>query len=319
MSIQNFIVQLFMRVTVKRKIHKPEMMTPERVRLDVARMNRFKRQPAMVKVEPVALGDLPAYWFSTPTAQPDKVYYYLHGGGYVFGSPDTTHFDLCWRLAHNAGCRVFAIDYRKAPENPYPAALDDAIAGYEHLLAQGIQPESITIGGDSAGGGLTLATLLRLKDEGKPLPSCATLLSPWTDLSATGQTLISNLKTDMMIPGDLIAETALHYAGTNDVRTPYISPLFGDHRGLPPIYIQVSSSEVLLDDSRRLEQKLIEAGVPVVLDEWRGMMHVWQILGSMLPEARAAILDLTKFARGHMRGVPKITHIEQPRQIEAAE
>jgi len=323
MSIQAWIVRLFMRATIKRKIHKIEEMVPDRIRANVAKMSARNagKWPSMVKVEPVSVGNISAYWISTPNADPDKVYYYLHGGGYVFGSPDTTHLDLLWRLAYASRARVFAIDYRKAPENPYPAALDDAITGYEYLLSQGVAPESIAIGGDSAGGGLSLATLLRLKDEGKPLPACATLLSPWTDLAATGNSLITNLKTDMMIPGDLIGESAKHYIGTNDVRLPYISPLYGDHRGLPPIYIQVSAAEVLLDDSLRLEKKLIEAGVPVVVDEWRGMAHVWQALGSILPEARAAIGDLGKFVRGHMRGQPRLIEAPQakPARIEAAE
>lgn len=323
MSLQAMLVRLFMRLTVKRKIHKAEELAPAKVRATIEKMSARTRGkwPDMVKVEPVAVNGVKAYWISTPNSEADKVYYYLHGGGYVFGSPDTTHLDLLWRLAHASKARVFAIDYRKAPENPYPAALDDAVAGYEFLLAAGILPQSIAIGGDSAGGGLTMATLLRLKDEGKDLPSCATLLSPWTDLAATGTTLVSNLKTDMMIPGDMIGEVAKFYSGELDVYTPYISPLYGDHRGLPPIYIQVSSSEVLLDDSLRLEKKLNEAGVPVVVDEWRGMAHVWQAIGAILPEARIAIGDLGKFVRGHMRGQPRLIEAPsvKPAAIEAAE
>ena len=224
MSLQAMLVRLFMRLTVKRKIHKAEELAPAKVRATIEKMSARTRGkwPDMVKVEPVAVNGVKAYWISTPNSEADKVYYYLHGGGYVFGSPDTTHLDLLWRLAHASKARVFAIDYRKAPENPYPAALDDAVAGYEFLLAAGILPQSIAIGGDSAGGGLTMATLLRLKDEGKDLPSCATLLSPWTDLAVTGTTLGTSLQLtasngDLTIDDAVTVGTDIDLVADNDV------------------------------------------------------------------------------------------------------
>ncbi len=164
---------------------------------------------------------------------------------------------------------------------------------------------AIAIGGDSAGGGLTFGTLFQLKDEHLPLPACAVGLSPWTDLLATGETVRTNLKSDLMIPGDKIAEAAKMYYADSDPRIPQASPLYGDYTGMPPTLIQVSDAEVLLDDSRRLAAKIDAAGVPVALDVWHNLPHVWQALARFMPESRAAIREIGIFVRGHLHAKPR--------------
>lgn len=262
---------------------------------------RMPGLPKTVSVEHFRIGDIPAAWFDTPGNDPSRVVLYLHGGGYMFCSAFTTHRDLLWRLSQAAECRVLAIDYRLAPEHPFPAAVDDAVEAYAWLLNEGFHPEGLAIAGDSAGGGLAFGTALKLRDDGFPLPAALVGLSPWTDLAATGVSVVKNAKKDPLIPGAGLREGAEFYLQGTDPKTPYASPLYGDLRGLPPTLLQVSSDEVLLDDSRRLAAKMKAAGVPVVLDVWDGLPHVWQALAMLLPEGRAAIRGMGRFLQGHMK------------------
>lgn len=257
--------------------------------------------PSQARFEQLTIaGTIAAVQVTYGDAEPERALLYLHGGGYLFGSSMTTHRDLLWRLAQVGRAVVLSVDYRLAPEHPFPAAVEDAVAAYRWLL-QSWPPESLAIAGDSAGGGLALATLLKLRDERTPLPAAAVLLSPWTDLAATGQSLVDNRDKDTVIPGDRLREGAELYLAGADPREPYASPLYGDLTGLPPILIQVGSDEVLLDDSRRLAHRLEDHEVPVVLDVWQEMPHVWQVLAMFLPEGKLAIERIGYFLRGHQR------------------
>jgi acetyl esterase/lipase len=264
-----------------------------RQRLDaVAR--RGIRVPRGVSARTVAAGPVPGEWIEPETAEPGRGILYLHGGGYVIGSP-TTHRGLAGHLAIASRARVLLIDYRLAPEHPFPAALEDARAAYRFLLDQGFDPRRIAIGGDSAGGGLTLATALSLRDSGTPLPAALFLISPWTDQTFSGDSVQSRAGRDPLLQpysSDWMVET---YAGSYPLTHPYISPLFADLRGLPPTFIQVGSEEILFDDSARLEAKLKEAGAPVELEVWEGMWHVFQAFVPYVPEAQEAILHIGSF------------------------
>jgi monoterpene epsilon-lactone hydrolase len=221
---------------------------------------------------------------------------YLHGGGYYFCSPKS-HRALAFGLATRANAPTFSLDYRLAPEHRFPGALDDATAAYRHLVASGIPPGSIVIAGDSAGGGLALATLVALRDAGDPLPAGGVLFSPWTDLAASGATIRSNDGADPMFSGPAIARAAQVYLGDTPATHPYASPVYANLEGLPPLFIQAGSTEVLLDDSRRVADNARTAGVPVELQVWQKMPHVWQIFAPFIPEARQALDAAAGFVR----------------------
>jgi len=225
---------------------------------------------------------------------------YCHGGGYYFCSP-ASHRPLVFGLAARARARTFSLDYRLAPEHPFPAALDDALAAYRRLLADGTPPESLVIAGDSAGGGLALATLVALRDAGDPLPAAGVLFSPWTDLAATGSTIQSNDGRDPMFCGAAIGRAAKFYVGDTDPTHPYLSPLYADFSGLPPLLIQASSTEVLLDDARRVADRASAAGVRVEFEVWPELPHVWHLWAPFVPEARRALDRAAQFVRLHAR------------------
>ncbi len=250
------------------------------------------------------IAGVPVFWVSAPKSNPKRVLMYLHGGGYFLGSTMTTHKDLMWRLADEGQTMVLSVDYRLSPEVAYPGAVDDVMMVYRWLL-DNYDAKSLAIAGDSAGGGLTLGATLRIRDEGLKLPAAVVGLSPWTDLQCTGETLTTNLAKDRMIPGDRVHEAAEFYLQGQDATIPYASPLHGELHGLPPMLIQVGSEEVLLDDSRRFTEKLEKAGVPVVLDIWDKMPHVWQVLSMILPEGKLAVQRIGVFLRGHMRSSTK--------------
>ncbi|HVW51477.1 MAG TPA: alpha/beta hydrolase [Trinickia sp.] len=223
---------------------------------------------------------------------------YCHGGGYYFCSP-ASHRPLVFGLAARARTRTFSLDYRLAPEHPFPAALDDALAAYRRLLADGTPPESLVIAGDSAGGGLALAALVALRDAGDPLPAAGVLFSPWTDLAATGRTIESNDGRDPMFCGAAIGRAAKFYVGDADPTNPYLSPLYADFSGLPPLLIQASSTEVLLDDARRVADRASAAGVRVELEVWPELPHVWHLWTPFVPEAKRALDRAAQFVRLH--------------------
>jgi len=220
---------------------------------------------------------------------------FLHGGGYAVGSPGL-YRHITWRFAEAAEGRVVALDYRLAPEHPFPAALDDAHAVWLACLASGADPRRSAFIGDSAGGGLALALALRLRDEGGPLPGAIAVISPWTDLAITGASAGPGASDPMLNADDLPPVAAQYLAGA-DPRTPYASPLYGDPRGLPPTLIQVGSDEILLDDSVRMTNRMRDAGCDVTLEIWPRMPHVWHAFAPLLPESGEAIARIGAFIR----------------------
>jgi len=244
---------------------------------------------------------IPAVRVATPKSRDDHHTLYLHGGGYVFGS--CSHYrDFLWRIANATCSRVLCIDYRLAPEHPFPAAVDDAVAAYRWLLAQGADPHRISFMGDSAGGGLNLATLLRLRDEGTALPAAAVAMSPWTDLTLTGDSMRRFAEADPMLSPEMANAYARWYLADADPRDPYASPLFGDLKGLPPTLIQVGSDEILLDDCTRMADRLRAAGCRVELEIWPRVPHVWQLFARILPEARQAVERIGTFVDAETSG-----------------
>lgn len=262
-----------------------------------ALMNSFGQQaPEGVVVSLVDAGGVPAEWIVAPEADDDRVVLYLHGGGYCIGSLDS-HRRLAGHLSAAAKARVLNVDYRLAPEHPFPAAVDDAVAAYRWLLGQGVSSDRIAIAGDSAGGGLTLATLLALKDGGDPLPATGVPLSPWTDLECTGESMLTRAEVDLMVQPDRLKEYADWYANGADLLHPHLSPLHGDFSGLPPLLIQVGSAETLLDDATRVAASAQAAGVDTTLEVWDDMPHVFQAFVGLLPEADQAVARIGDWAR----------------------
>jgi acetyl esterase/lipase len=226
------------------------------------------------------------------------VIYYLHGGGYTMGSI-STHRELISRLSRAARARAFAIDYRLAPEDPFPAAVEDSTSAYRWLISSGVDPARLAIAGDSAGGGLTLATLVALRDKGDPLPAAAVCLSPWVDLEGLGESMTARDEVDPMVHRDSLLVAAKAYLGHADPHTPLAAPLYADLRGLPPLLIQVGTAETLFDDATRLAERARAAGVEVVVEPWDEMFHVWQFCASLLPEGQQAIDRIGEFVRKH--------------------
>jgi len=251
-----------------------------------------------VKCEPVNAGGVSAEWIAAPGAQSDRVILYLHGGGYVTGSIKT-HRAMVARIARASKGRALLIDYRLAPENLFPAAVDDATAAYRSLLAQGYAPGKIVIAGDSAGGGLALAALAALRDAHDPMPAAAVAISPWTDLEGTGDSVKTKAAKDPMVQGSDLVPMAKMYFGTHDPKNPLLSPLHADYRGFPPLLIQVGEAEILLDDSTRVAERAKAAGVKVELEVWDDMVHVWHVFAKLLPEGQQAIDKIGTFVIAH--------------------
>ena len=224
---------------------------------------------------------------------------YLHGGAYVMGSI-ASHRALVSRLAVAAGCRALAVEYRLAPEHPFPAAVEDAVRAYEWLLSHGREARQIVLAGDSAGGGLAVASLVALRDAGAPLPAAALLLSPWTDLEVSGRSVGTVGRRDPMLTARALRREAAMYLGKEDPRHPLASPIHAGLEGLPPMLVQVGTREILLDDARRLAERARGDGVEVELDAWEGMFHVWQFFTPLVPESNAAVEKLGRFARERM-------------------
>jgi len=222
---------------------------------------------------------------------------YLHGGGYCIGSP-ASHRPMLTHLADATGGRILTVDYRLAPEHPYPAALDDAVAAYRHVTAEH-DPSRVVVAGDSAGGGLTVATLLALRDGGDPMPAAGICLSPWADLTQSGGTIASKAADDPMVRAEDLDRWAAAYAGATDPGIPGISPLFADLAGLPPIHIEVGTAEVLLDDARRLAARARASGVEVTTFEGEELVHVWHFFAGIVPEADEGIRRVADIVRAH--------------------
>jgi acetyl esterase/lipase len=272
------------------------VQTPDEYRAMYSRIMRQYQPAADVIIEAVTVNGVPSERMTPPNAVGNRTLLYLHGGGYVIGSP-ADYRDMVPRIARAAGARALVVDYRLAPEHPHPAAVDDAVTAYRGLLDQGVRPEDIVVAGDSAGGGLTVATLVAARDAALPLPAAGVCISPWVDLEGSGESMIANDGRDPLVKKDLIAGMAQAYLGDRDRRTPLAAPLYADLHGLPPLLIQVGTSETLLDDARRLARRAKAAGVDVTIEEWPDMVHVWHMFGSFLPEARQASDRIGEFIR----------------------
>lgn len=247
--------------------------------------------PRGVRVEKQAGDGVQGDWLRVKNAQ--EVILYLHGGGYVCGTPRTYH-NFCSRIAVRIGADVFLPVYRLAPEHPFPAAVDDAVAAYEYLLAQGWQPRQISLMGDSAGGGLTLGTLLALRDAGRPMPKCAVVLSPYADLTLEAASRRLNDRSDAMLSLRMMEVGQRAYVQDENYRHPYASPVFGDFSGLPRLMITVCEEEILRDDAYRVAENARAAGIEVAMLSRPDTLHVWPIFVPLMPEARE---DLPKIAR----------------------
>lgn len=232
---------------------------------------------------------IPAEWVIAPNAVEGRVFLSLLGGAYIMGSLNT-HRHLAAKLSRSTATKVLLIDYRLAPENPFPAALEDAVKSYRWLVSSGISPEQIVIGGDSAGGGLTLATLLSLRDDGDALPASVVLLSPWTDLEGTGESMESRKEVDPWLSPEATRAIPAMYIHELDPRNPLVSLIYADLGGLPPMLVHVGNDEILLDDSFRLVERARAAGVDVSFKVWNDMWHVFQTFE--IPEARQAIEEI---------------------------
>lgn len=259
---------------------------------------RYARLPADIRCQPIGADGVPAEWIRAPDAD-FGVILYLHGGAYALGSINT-HREFVAQLARATRMRGLALDYRLAPEHPYPAALEDATTAYRWLLAQRFDPSQIIIAGDSAGGGLALATLVSLRDSATPLPAGAVCISPWTDLALTGASIQNKKSVDPILDPDSLEIYARYYAGEHGRTLPLISPLYADLSGLPPLLIQVSTDEILLNDATRFAKAARKAGVDVTLDVWDEMFHVFQLV-TLLPETKKAIERLVGFVSQNVR------------------
>lgn len=262
------------------------------LRQDLERNTRLLRTAKHVKVSPVEVGDIHGEWIRPANARKNKAMLYLHGGGYIMGSCNT-HRALVSRIAKAGRLNVLLIDYRLAPEHPFPAALEDSTAAYMWLQKEGFQSRDIVFAGDSAGGGLVMAALVSLRDNKQALPCAAVCLSPWTDLAGTGESVRTRAKLDPYLSPDIVNGSA--YAGNNDLCLPLISPHYADLAGLPPLLIHVGTDEILLNDSTRLAENAAKAGISATLKIWDNMWHVFHAWAPMMPEADRAIGEIGVF------------------------
>lgn len=300
MSLQAIALRFYLRHWFKRRLDPSAPVSALRANVEDL-VRKMPRPPAGVTVVPTNVGGVPAEWVAAPGADVRRVVLHFHGGGYASGSPASVR-DLAWRMSEAARCRVLVPDYRLAPEHPFPAAIEDAVCVYRHLLSSGFAPGAIAITGDSAGGGLALGSLVKLRDDGAPMPAAACCFSPVTDLALTGGTLTTNRDADPMVRAEALPQTAAWYLGATPATNPYASPLYADVRGLPATLLHAGSTEVLLDDSRRLAEKMRSANVEVELHIWPDMPHVFQGCAAFLPEARTAIAEAGRFLEAHMLG-----------------
>ena len=282
---------------MKMKIYGP--LDVEKARKNLEGQVFLFKSPRNVKVEPFIIDKVAAEWLYPKDCQTDRVIVYLHGGSYHAGSLNT-HRGLAARIGVHSNCSVLTLDYRLAPEYPFPAAIEDVVTAYQWLLnVKGFSPTSIILSGDSAGGGLTLASLLKFKEEKLPMPAAAICLSPWTDLANTGETIKTKEKEEVMLSENELIQSAEIYAKAQNVEQPLISPLYGDLSGLPPLLIQTGTAEIILDDSIRFAKKAEEQGVAVELDLWDKMFHVFQIYGNLIPESKKALKKIGNFAKSN--------------------
>ena len=303
MSFQSRLGCWWVRLTMKRK------PAGERALVDFTR-RRFRPPDWIIKLHSLGIdirrmeAPVKGEWILPHDASEDKsVLYYLHGGGYISGSAKTNR-PITVPLARRLKRRVFSLDYRLAPEHRFPAAVDDALAGYRWLVSLGIDPHLISVAGDSAGGGLALALVMRLRDFGESLPACVACMSPWTDMTGHGDSIIANSERDPMFSAEDIGRYANVYLGSQSREDPLASPLYGDFAGLPPLLSHVGETECLLDDARQVHNKMLAAGGSSQLRIFKGVPHGWQFGTPFVPEARESLRELAEFIARNGAGTP---------------
>ncbi len=280
---------------------------------DLAEMRRgidarglANKLPDDVTVEPVTAAGVAAEWTTTPNAAANRAILYVHGGGYVIGSLDS-HRHTVAEIGRAAAARVLALDYRMAPEHPFPAAVEDTVAAYRFLLAQGFAPGHIAIAGDSAGGGLVVAAMLAIRDAKLPQPACGWAISPWIDMEATGASMTTKSAEDPTVQKAGLDFMAKTYLAGADPKNPLAAPLHANFTGLAPLLIQVGAAETLLDDATRLASLAGAANVAVTLEIWPEMIHVWHNNHPVLAAARKAINNGGIFIHATMNGSNPVT------------
>jgi monoterpene epsilon-lactone hydrolase len=276
--------QLQMAIDAMKSMQQKPAKTPQEFRAVFEEM--AVAPPPDIKSERISANGVAAEWVTAPGAANDRVVLYLHGGGYVIGSIKT-HRDLMGRISRSAKARVLGLDYR--------LAVDDSVSAYRWLINQGIKPSKVAVAGDSAGGGLAVATLVAIREAGLPMPAAGVCLSPWVDLEGIGESMKTRAKADPVVQRDGLVGMAQAYLQGKDPRSPLAAPLYADLKGLPPLLIQVGDAETLLDDSNRLADRAKAADVQVKLEVWPEMIHVWHLFASFLPEGQQAVEGVGKF------------------------
>lgn len=279
-------------------VGRPRPAGPQERRQRLDDFGRSFGVPEDARLEAATISGVPAEWSTTPAADASRAVLYLHGGGYMAGSIDS-HRYVAVEIGRAARARTLALGYRRAPEHPYPAQLEDALAAYQYLRDRGFAPGSIAIGGDSAGGNLTLALMLALRTRGQKLPCCGWLVSPWSDLTASGATMQTKADVDPIIQKPYLLELARDFAGGRDLDDPLISPQRADLSGLPPLLVQVGSEETLLDDAVTLAGRAGAAGVAVTLQVWPDMIHAFPMFFPRVTASRQATAEAGAFMRRH--------------------
>ena len=293
-SMRARMVRYFSKQVFKRVSPQSDIL---RVRKTFEAMQKNKRVAKGVVVREAELAGIACEWLIPPGCDNAPVLYYLHGGAYLMGSP-ATHRKMVSHIAKAAGVRALLPDYSLAPEKPFPAGLNDCLAVYRQLLETGVSANGIVISGDSAGGGMSMAAMLSLRDAGDPLPAAAVLLSPWLDLTGRGVTGITRAEEDPWFRVDDMMDIAAMYQPDGELTNPLVSPVFADANGLPPMLIQVGDHEILLSDSTRLTGNITAAGGEVSLKVWPEMWHVFQFFIGQMPESKRAIIDIGDYIRG---------------------
>jgi monoterpene epsilon-lactone hydrolase len=290
------VAQLESLIGLLRSRPMPKVPEIGEARARFEKMGEFLGGAPDAKCDKVDAGGVPAEWIAAPGFVPDRAVLYLHGGGYAIGSINT-HRRLAYDISAACGARILVIDYRLAPEHPFPAAVEDAAKAWRWLLQQGFDTRRLAIAGDSAGGGLTMATLVNLRDQKLGLPACAVAISPWVDLEGVGTSIATRAEQDPMVQRDGLLWMADMYLKGKDVRTPLAAPLHADLKGLPPVLIQVGTAETLLDDATRLAEKLHAAGGEVKLAIWPNMLHVFPLFAPILSEGREGCVEIGTYIR----------------------
>lgn len=294
MSVQAALASLWIRARLKRKPAGEEALVKFTRRGFATPAWAVRFHSRAVEIEETEEPVKGEWLWARARGKTSRVIYYLHGGGYVSGSAKGSR-PITATLARLLKARSFALDYRLAPEFRFPAALEDTVAGYRWLISAGIQPREISVAGDSAGGGLALALVMKLRDLGEAMPASVVSLSPWNDLAGTGESIRANAQRDPFFVSEDVERYANLYLGAQSRNTPFASPLYGDFGGLPPLLIHAGENEMLLDDARRVHAKAIAAGVSSKLQVFPGVPHVWHLMTPFVPEAREALRQVAEF------------------------